>query len=161
MIRIRFFSIAVILVLGLLLAVLLLPGGAFAQDANTGSGPSGQMGPAAGSSVTVYSWRHDQMHANAGLSGSGQAAYPMMSAGHMSHHANMPSTMTGPMSGVMTGTMAGMHAGMMGSGMGHMLGTDAEHEQHMAATGECPLADEDAAEHAAACPYQTPTATGE
>ena len=151
--RNRFFSIAVILVLGLFLAVLLLPGGAFAQDANTGSGPTGQMGPAAGSSVTVYGWHHDQMHANVVQSGTGQAAYPMMSAGHMSHHATMPSTMTG--------TMAGMHAGMMGSGMGHMLGTDIEHEQHMAATGECPLADEDAAEHAAACPYQTPTTTGE
>jgi hypothetical protein len=157
MIRIRFFSIAMILVLGLFLAVLLLPGGAFAQDANTASGPNGQMGPAAGSRVTVYGWHHDQMHANAGQGGTGQAAYPMMSTAHMSHHANM----TGPMTGPMTGTMAGMHAGMTGSGMGHMPGVGAEHGQHMAATGACPLADEDAAEHAAACPYQTPTTAGE
>lgn len=158
MVRNRFFSIAVVLVAGLFLAVLLLPGGAFAQDADTGSGPYGQMGPAAG--VTVYGLYHDQMHANAGQNATGQAGYPMMSTAHSSHHANMPSTMTGTMPGAMTG----MHAGMMGSGMGQMMGhgmgTGAEHEQHMAA-GTCPLDDEDAAEHAAACPYQPSSTTGE
>ena len=34
----RFFSTALILVVGLFLAVLFLPGGAFAQDTDTGSG---------------------------------------------------------------------------------------------------------------------------
>jgi hypothetical protein len=154
----RFFSTALILVVGLFLAVLFLPGGAFAQDTDTGSGSNGQTGPAAGSSVTVYGWHHDQMHANAGQSGAGQVGYPMMSTGHMSNHANMPNMMTGTMTAMHAGMMG---SGMMGSGMGHMMGADGEHRQHMAGTGECPLADEDAAEHAAACPYQSPTTTGE
>jgi hypothetical protein len=80
----------------------------------------------------------------------------MMSTGHMSGHINMPSTVTG----AMTGLHAGMHAGM-GSGMGHMMDADAERGQHMAGTDACPLAGEDAAEHAAACPYQPPTTDGE
>lgn len=168
MARNGFFNIAVILVVGLFLAVLLLPRGAFAQDADTGSGPYGQRGPAAGTGVTEYGLYHDQMHANAGQNGTGRVGYPMLSTGHSSHHANMPGTMTGPM----TGTGAAMHEGMMASGMGQMMGqmmgremghgTDAaaEHQQHMAA-GTCPLAAENAAEHAAACPYQPSATTGE
>jgi hypothetical protein len=153
MIQNRFFNVAVILVLGLFLAVLLLPGGAFAQDATTGSGPNGQMGPAAGGSVTMYGWHHGQMHANAGQGGAGQMGYPTISSGHISHHATIPSTMTA------------MHTGMMGSGMGSMMGTDAEHQQHMdammAGSDECPLDGEDAADHPTECPYQSGTTTGD
>jgi hypothetical protein len=161
MIRNRFFSIAAILVAGLVLAVLFVPGGAFAQDGSTGSGSNGQSGAAAVGSMIMQGWNHDQMHANASQHGAGQMGRSMMGTGHMADHANM--------AGTMNGTMATMHAGMMGTGMGNMsggmmggmMGTDAEHQQHMTGTDACPLAGDNTAEHAAECPYQSSTTAGE
>ena len=153
MIRNRSFSIAAILVAGLVLAVLFVPGGAFAQDGNTGGGTNGQSGAAAIGSMIMQGWNHDQMHANGGQQGAGQMGQSMMGTGHMANHANM----------------ATMHAGMMGSGMGsmmgrgtgNMMGTDAEHQQHMANMDECPLSEDNTAEHPAECPYQSGTTTGD
>lgn len=160
MIRNRFFSIAATFAAGLVLAVLFVPGGAFAQDGSTGGASNGQSGAAAIGSMIMQGWNHDQMHANSGQHGAGQMGHSMMGPSHMANHANM--------AGTMTGTMAPMHAGMMGSGMGNMMGNmmgsmmgrDAEHQQHMTGMDECPLASENPTEHAAECPYQSDTTTG-
>ena len=152
MIRNRSFSIAAILVAGLVLAVLFVPGGAFAQDGSTSDSSNGQSGAAAIGSMIMQGWNHDQMHANAG-----QMGQSMMGTGHMGNHANMGNTMTG--------SMATMHAGMMGRGMGNIMGTDAEHQQHMAGpmagADECPMAGDNTAEHPAECPHQSDTTTDE
>ena len=42
-----------------------------------------------------------------------------------------------------------------------MMGTDAEHQQHMAGMDECPLDGDNTTEHPAECPYQSDTTTGE
>jgi len=159
MTRNRFFSIAAILVAGVVLAVLFLPGGAFAQDGGTGGGSNGQSGAAAIGNMMMQGWDHDQMHADAGRHSAGQMGQSMMGTGHMANHNNMGNHAN--MGSTMTGSMATMHAVVMGSGMGSMMGTDAEHQQRMAGTDECPLSGDNTAEHPAECPYQSDTTTDE